>query len=54
MVVNEQATKIAASAERIWKLFATHEGQRIAGKGYVSSMEFEGNGQSEGGTLQSR
>jgi hypothetical protein len=44
MVVNEQATKIAASAERIWKLFSTHDGQRIASRGYVSSMEFEGNG----------
>ncbi|WNG18860.1 SRPBCC family protein [Cystobacter fuscus] len=44
MVVNEQATKIAASAERVWKLFSTPDGQRIAGKGYVSSMEFEGQG----------
>jgi len=44
MVVNEQATKVAASAERVWKLFSTHEGQRIAGKGYVAAMDFEGNG----------
>ncbi len=44
MVVNEQATKVAASAERVWKLFSTHEGQRIAGKGYVAAMEFKGNG----------
>ncbi|HYO66967.1 MAG TPA: hypothetical protein VEU33_12880 [Archangium sp.] len=26
--MNQQATKIAASAERVWKLFSTHEGQR--------------------------
>ncbi|AKJ00080.1 polyketide cyclase/dehydrase/lipid transport protein [Archangium gephyra] len=44
MVVNQLATKVAASAERVWKLFSTHDGQRIAGKGYVASMEFEGNG----------
>ena len=44
MVVNELASKIAAPAERIWKLFSTHEGQRIASKGFVADMEFEGDG----------
>ena len=44
MVVNEQASKIAASAERVWRLFSTHKGQRIASRGFVKSMEFEGEG----------
>lgn len=44
MVVNEQASKIAAPAGRVWRLFSTHEGQRIAGRGFVQSMEFEGEG----------
>ena len=44
MVVNEQASKIDASAERVWKLFSTHEGQRIASRGFVKSMEFDGEG----------
>ena len=44
MVVNEQATKIAAPAERVWQLLATHDGQRAASKGFVADMEFEGEG----------
>ena len=44
MVVNERASLIEASAERVWKLFSTHEGQRIASRGYVAEMEFEGEG----------
>jgi hypothetical protein len=44
MVVNEKATKIAASAERVWTLFSTQTGQRLAGRGYVAEMEFTGNG----------
>lgn len=44
MVVNEAATKIRAPAERVWALLATHEGQRLASKGFVAAMEFEGEG----------
>jgi hypothetical protein len=44
MVVNERATKIAAPAERVWALVATHEGQRRAARGFVAAMEFEGDG----------
>ena len=44
MVVNERATKIEAPAERVWALLATHEGQRAASRGFVASMEFEGEG----------
>lgn len=44
MVVNELASQIAAPAERVWKLFSTHEGQRVASRGFVRSIDFEGNG----------
>jgi hypothetical protein len=44
MVVNEKATKIAASAERVWTLFSTQHGQRLAGRGYVAEMVFTGEG----------
>lgn len=44
MVVNEQATKIQAAADRIWRLFSTHDGQRIASKGFVAAIHFEGEG----------
>ncbi|MFN3945787.1 MAG: SRPBCC family protein [Allosphingosinicella sp.] len=44
MVVNERATKIEADPKRVWELLATHEGQRAASRGFVSSMDFEGEG----------
>ena len=44
MVINERASRIEASADRVWKLFATHDGQRIASSGFVKAMEFEGQG----------
>lgn len=44
MVVNEQASKIAAPAERIWALFATEEGQLLLSRGFVKGMDFEGDG----------
>ena len=44
MVVNERATKIAAPAERVWRLLASHEGQREASRGFVAAMDFEGDG----------
>ncbi|WP_114952591.1 SRPBCC family protein [Sphingosinicella terrae] len=44
MVVNEQATRIMAPAEKVWALVATHDGQRLAARGFVASMEFEGEG----------
>ena len=44
MVVNEQASKIAAPAERIWALFATEEGQLLLSRGFVKGMDFEGEG----------
>ena len=40
----EKATRIEASAARVWRLFATEEGQRRAEAGFVSSIEFEGEG----------
>lgn len=40
----ERATRIEASAARVWRLFATEEGQRRAEVGFVSSIEFEGEG----------
>lgn len=40
----ERATRIEASAARVWRLFATEEGQRRAEAGFVSSIEFEGEG----------
>ena len=44
MVVNEQATKILAPADAVWALIATHEGQRLASRGFVADMQFEGEG----------
>jgi len=44
MVVNEQATRILAPAETVWALIATHEGQRLASRGFVADMQFEGDG----------
>ncbi|HUE78749.1 MAG TPA: SRPBCC family protein [Sphingomicrobium sp.] len=44
MVVNEQASKIAAPADRIWALFATEGGQRLLSRGFVRDMDFEGEG----------
>lgn len=44
MVVNERATRIEAPAERVWRLLASHEGQREASKGFVAAMDFEGDG----------
>lgn len=44
MVVNERASKIDASAETVWALIATHEGQRRASRGFVAAMDFEGDG----------
>jgi hypothetical protein len=40
----EKATRIEASAARVWRLFATVDGQRRAEEGFVSSIEFEGEG----------
>ena len=44
MITIERASRFAASADRLWKLFATEEGQRRAELGFVSSIEFEGEG----------
>jgi hypothetical protein len=44
MIVNERASKIAATAERVWALVSTAEGQRLAGRGFVGAMEFTGEG----------
>lgn len=44
MVVNEQATKIGAPAEKVWALLASHDGQRLASRGFVAAMDFEGEG----------
>lgn len=44
MVVNEQASKIGAPADRIWNLFATEAGQLLLGRGFVKAMDFEGEG----------
>jgi hypothetical protein len=44
MVINEQATRINAPAERVWALLATHDGQRRASRGFVAEMTFEGEG----------
>jgi hypothetical protein len=44
MVVNEQATKIEAPADRIWALFATEEGQLLLSRGFVKAMDFQGEG----------
>ena len=44
MITVECAVRVAAPAERVWKLFATEEGQRRAEEGFVSSIEFEGKG----------
>ncbi|MBB4633806.1 SRPBCC family protein [Sphingosinicella soli] len=43
-MIFEKATRIEASAVRVWRLFATEEGQRRAEEGFVSSIEFEGEG----------
>lgn len=44
MITVERAVRVAAPADRVWKLFATEEGQRRAEEGFVSSIEFEGEG----------
>lgn len=44
MVVNEQATKIGAPAEKVWALLASHDGQRLASRGFVAAIDFEGDG----------
>lgn len=44
MVVNEQATKIEAPADRVWNLFATESGQLLLSRGFVKAMDFEGEG----------
>jgi hypothetical protein len=44
MVVNERATRIQAPAGRVWRLLASHEGQREASRGFVAAIDFEGDG----------
>ncbi|MBY8824238.1 SRPBCC family protein [Sphingomonas colocasiae] len=44
MITIERASRFDASAERLWRLFATEDGQRRAELGFVSSIEFEGEG----------
>ncbi|MES2498540.1 MAG: SRPBCC family protein [Pseudomonadota bacterium] len=44
MVVNERASRIAAPAATVWPLVSTAEGQRLSGRGFVGSMEFDGEG----------
>ncbi len=44
MITVECATRIAASADRVWQLFSTEAGQRRAEEGFVSSITFEGEG----------
>jgi len=44
MVINEQATKIDAPAEKVWALLASHDGQRRAARGFVAAMDFDGEG----------
>ena len=44
MITVERATRIAASASRVWQLFSTEDGQRRAEAGLVASMTFEGEG----------
>ncbi|MDT9599139.1 SRPBCC family protein [Sphingosinicella rhizophila] len=44
MIIVERAARFEASAERMWKLFDTEEGQIRAERGFVSAIEFEGQG----------
>ncbi|MBB4633034.1 SRPBCC family protein [Sphingosinicella soli] len=44
MITVERAVRVDAAASRVWTLFATQEGQRRAEEGFVSSIEFEGEG----------
>jgi hypothetical protein len=44
LVTNERASQLNASAEKIWKLFSTEDGQRTAAKGFVAAIAFEGIG----------
>ncbi|QIB66458.1 SRPBCC family protein [Kineobactrum salinum] len=45
MITIEKASRFAAPASRLWRLLATHEGQRRSEQGFVSAIEFEGEGQ---------
>lgn len=44
MIVVEKATRIAASAERLWHLLSSREGQCRLERGLVASIDFEGDG----------
>jgi hypothetical protein len=44
MITVERASRFDASADRMWQLFDTEEGQRRSERGFVSSIEFEGQG----------
>ena len=51
MITVERAVRVAAPAERVWKLFATEDGQRRAEEGFVTSIEFEGKGHRRNGKV---
>lgn len=44
MIHLEKATRIAAPADAVWRLFATQDGQRDMERGLVASIAFEGEG----------
>ena len=44
MIVVERASRFEASADRMWQLFDTEDGQRRSERGFVSSITFEGQG----------
>jgi hypothetical protein len=44
MITVERASRFDAPAQRLWRLLATKEGQRRSERGFVSAIEFEGEG----------
>lgn len=44
MITVEKATRVAATADRLWHLLSSREGQCRLERGIVASIEFEGDG----------